>query len=123
MVVVFAILRAGLRIEKVVASYQLKNLGDESISTLEIITPLDSTDHARHTPNICTRTPFGAQNDFRGTILPGLDVIGKVMTDPASVAQISNLDRDDVYRGGLGGRIVDFLLRILFQGDPRNFFR
>ncbi|KAI6771839.1 hypothetical protein HG531_009464 [Fusarium graminearum] len=41
-------------------------------------------------------TPFGTQNHFGRSILSRLNVVGKVVVDPASIAQICNLDADNV---------------------------
>lgn len=51
--------------------------------------------HCSHTPHICTRAPFRSQDDFRRSILPGLNVVCEVMSHPARVSEIRNLHRDD----------------------------
>jgi len=56
----------------------------------------EQTYHRGHTPNIRTRTPLGAEYHFGGSILPSLDIICKVVADPASIAQVGNLDADDI---------------------------
>lgn len=52
--------------------------------------------HSCHTPYISASTPFGTQNHFGRSILSRLNVVGKVVVDPASIAQICNLDADNV---------------------------
>ena len=54
------------------------------------------TYHASHTPDVSTRSPFGTQDDFGGSILPRLDIVGEMMSNPASVTEIGNLDRDSI---------------------------
>ena len=65
-------------------------------------TVVDLTDsklsyHSRHAPNIGTCPPFGAQDDFWRAVLSGLDIICEVVSDPASVSKICNLDRYSVH--------------------------
>ena len=55
------------------------------------------TYHGRHAPHIRTSTPFGAENDFRGSVLASLDVVGEMMAHPTSVTQIRNLNRNRVH--------------------------
>lgn len=54
------------------------------------------TYHRSHTPNIGTGAPFCAQDHLRRSVLPRLDIIREVVVNPARVAQISNLDTDDL---------------------------
>lgn len=66
--------------------------------------------HARHAPNVSTRPPLCTKNDLWRPVLPCLDIVCKVMANPAGVSQISNLDGNDVAGGffgcGLGGGLV-----------------
>jgi hypothetical protein len=50
--------------------------------------------HCGHTPNVGAGAPFAAEYDFWGAILPGLDVVCKVVSDPTRVSEIGNLDGD-----------------------------
>ena len=52
------------------------------------------THHTRHAPYVGASTPLRTENDFWGSILPCLDVVCKMMPDPASVTQIGDLDGD-----------------------------
>lgn len=65
------------------------------------------TCHCCHAPDVGTCPPLGAENDFRRSILTGLDVIGKVMAHPACISQICNLHRDRL------DRRCDFLVTFL----------
>lgn len=51
--------------------------------------------HSRHTPDIGTGAPFGTQNHLRRPVLSGLNIISKVMVDPAGISKIRNLDTDN----------------------------
>ena len=94
-IVVLAILSAGLRIEEVVAGDKFKDLNQKSAKAT--ISGAADAYHAGHTPDIGTRTPLGTENDFWRAVLSRLDVVGKVMPDPAGVAKISNLDGYQIY--------------------------
>ena len=66
-VVVFAVFRAGLGVEEVVARDEFEYLRISlsgsalSLSTFKVY---GYPHHTRHTPHIGTRAPFGAQNDL-----------------------------------------------------------
>ncbi len=73
MVVILPVLGAGLRIEQIVACYQLEDLESErgQGSNKQGRYPLDirwkeghdsCTYHCCHAPYVCARTPFGTQN-------------------------------------------------------------
>ena len=53
--------------------------------------------HASHAPHIGTRAPLGSQDDFRRTVLSCLNIVCEVVADPACVAQICNLHRNDIH--------------------------
>jgi len=61
------------------------------------------------TPDIGSRAPFCTEDDFGTTILPGLNVVGKMVIDPGSIAEISNLDGDPF------GRVVITVARVLIR--------
>jgi hypothetical protein len=71
MVLVLREIRSFPRLEQEVTSQHLKN-------------------HARVAPYVCRRIVLRADEHFRGTVLSCLNQSGKVMVDPASVAQISD---------------------------------
>lgn len=48
--------------------------------------------HGSHAPDVGAGTPLGSEDDFRGAILTGLNVVGKVMAHPAGISQVSDLD-------------------------------
>jgi len=52
-----------------------------------------STHHGGHAPDICAGAPLAAQDDLRRSVLPGLDVICEVMSDPAGVSEIGDFNR------------------------------
>lgn len=56
--------------------------------------------HCCHAPDIGAGTPFGTKDDFRGSVLTGLNVVGKVVAYPAGITQIGNLDGDSVHSCG-----------------------
>ena len=91
-IVVFAVLGARLRIEQIVACNELKNLG---VSALSGEFP-GGTYHGSHAPYVGAGAPFRAEDDLGRPILPSLDVVGEVVVDPARVAEIGNLDTDDI---------------------------
>lgn len=79
-VIVFTVLGAGLGIEKVIAGNEFKNLKGQQRSTKveyaseratgefkEIRRALrdERTHHGCHAPDICARSPFGTENNFR----------------------------------------------------------
>lgn len=47
-----------------------------------------------HRPAIRSIIPFVSKDDFRTPVLPGLDVVGKVVIDVASISEIRNLHLD-----------------------------
>ena len=53
--------------------------------------------HSSHTPDISTRAPFGTENNFWRPILSGLDVVCEMVTDPACIPKICNLDRNCIH--------------------------
>jgi hypothetical protein len=95
-VVVFAIFGAGLGVEEVVAGYEFEDLWEDLAEV-----PLGrlhrglgvGTHHCSHAPDVGTSAPFGSEDDFWGSVLSGLNVIGEVVAHPAGIAQISNLHR------------------------------
>jgi hypothetical protein len=100
MVVVFAVLCAGLWVEEVVTSNELKDL-EEKLTMVwaclnETNRRVKGAYHRGHAPDVCAGAPFGAQDDLGRTVLAGLNVVGKVMADPAGVAKIGNLYANDV---------------------------
>lgn len=52
--------------------------------------------HCSHAPDIGTGAPFRAQDHLGRPILPSLDIIRKVVINPARVTQVGNLDANDV---------------------------
>jgi hypothetical protein len=64
---------------------------------------LSSTYHCSHTPDISAGSPFRPQDDLRRPVLSGLNVIGKVMIHPTGIAEIGNLNTDDIKRMGILG--------------------
>jgi len=90
-VVVLAVLCSSLRVEEVVPRDELENL-----MTLAKNEAASQTYHGRHAPNVGTSAPLGSKNDLRRSILPRLDIIGEMMSNPTSVAEVSNFDRNDV---------------------------
>jgi hypothetical protein len=97
-VVVFAVLCAGLWVEEVVTCYQLEGL--DALAGVGVAVD-EKAYHGGHTPYVCTSTPFAAQDDFGRAVLSRLDVVCKMMPDPAGVAKIGNLDRD-LLKGDVG---------------------
>lgn len=101
-IVVFTVFRARLRIEEVVTRDELKDLDNcerrtsGRSATQSRPAEFRRTYHTRHTPYIRTCTPFGPQNNFGRAILSCLDVVGKVVTDPTGIPQISDFDRDNI---------------------------
>lgn len=57
-----------------------------------------ATHHGGHAPDVSAGPPFGSKNDLWRAVLPGLDVVGEVMIDPAGIAQVRNLDTDKLKR-------------------------
>ena len=112
MIVIFAIFSARLRIEKVVARDELKDLAAKA--RMSMTAKVESTCireriayHSCHTPYIRAGAPFCPQDDFGRAVLTGLDVVSKVVAYPTSVTQISDLDRNGVHRS------VDIILTLV----------
>lgn len=121
MVVVFAVFRTRLWIEEVIARDELEDLDNcERRTSGRGHNPIAPTKfrtyHARHTPYIRARTPLGPENDFGRAILSCLDVVGKVVANPAGVPQISDLDRDNI-----AFQFVFRFFRGFIQGDAGYF--
>lgn len=49
---------------------------------------------ASHRPTVRPIIPLAADDDFRTSVLPRLDVVGEVVVDIACVSEIRNLDLD-----------------------------
>lgn len=79
--------------------------------------------HGRHAPNICASSPLGAEDDFGGAVLSGLNVVCKVVVHPAGVAEVGDLDADDVRGVGVFGLALLACGggRGLVEGDARDF--
>ena len=58
---------------------------------------IEETYHGCHAPDVGAGPPFGAENNFWGTVLSGLDVVCEVMTDPAGVPEICYFDGYDLH--------------------------
>lgn len=54
------------------------------------------TYHASHAPDIGTGSPLAPQDDLRGPVLSGLNVVGKVVVHPARITKVGNFDADDL---------------------------
>lgn len=92
MIVVLAVLRAGLRVEQVVPGDEFEDLIVRSLPKKE----KEKTYHAGHTPDIRTRAPLGAQNDLWRAVLACLDVVGEVVADPTRISQVRDLHGYDL---------------------------
>lgn len=92
-VVVFAVFGAGLGVEEVVACDEFEGLGwvvsRLSYDEMEI---LESTYHSSHTPDVRTGTPLRPKDYLWRTVLSCLNVICKVVSNPACITQIGDLD-------------------------------
>ena len=91
-VVVFAVFGAGLGVEEVVACDEFEDLCSARSAFARDLKGGVKTYHSRHAPDIGTRAPFGAEDDFWGSVLSGLDIVCEVVAHPARIAQICNLD-------------------------------
>jgi hypothetical protein len=92
-IVVFAVLRSRLGVEKVVARNELEYLPELSVDRFGYNEEECDfqTDHASHTPDICARTPLRPQDDLWRAVLSCLNIVGEMVTDPARVPQVGNL--------------------------------
>lgn len=54
------------------------------------------TYHGSHTPHVGAGTPFRAKDYLGRPVLSRLDIVCEMVVDPARVAQVCNLDADDV---------------------------
>lgn len=88
-VVIFAVLCAGLGVKQVIAGDEFEGLFTRLVGGDKVA--LGETYHGGHAPNIGTGAPFAAQDDFWGSILSRLDVVCEVVPDPTGVSEISNL--------------------------------
>ena len=105
-IIVFAVLCARLRVEEVVACDKFEGLGNGismfSCAISSIMTEMSKpTHHSSHTPNIRTGTPLRPKNYFRRTVLSRLDIVCEVVSNPACITQIGDLDRNDINAFGL----------------------
>lgn len=105
-VVIFAVLCARLRVEEVVACDKFEGLKNVvsvlSCRRSSIKTEIsNSTHHSSHTPNIRTGAPLRPKNNFRRTVLSRLDIVCEVVSNPACITQIGNLDGNDINAFGL----------------------
>ena len=96
MVVVFPVFGSRLGVKEIVARDEFEDL-DNGLEKKIIIIIIklaiprakgqeERTYHASHTPNIRASPPLGSQNDLGRTVLASLNIIGKVMANPAGVA-------------------------------------
>ena len=53
--------------------------------------------HCGHAPDVGTCAPFGSEDDFWRAVLSGLNIVREVVTDPAGITQVGNLDGNDFY--------------------------
>lgn len=90
-VVVFAVFGAGLWIEEVVASDELKDLDGYSLASFRLELAWGKSYHAGHTPDVCASSPFRAQNNFRGSVLSRLNVVREMVIYPAGVSEVGDL--------------------------------
>lgn len=102
MIVVLAILSAGLRVEEIVASNKFKDLYQQqrlALGFLDVAAHAGSnqmTYHSSHAPHIRASPPFRTEYHLGRPVLSCLDIVCEVMVHPAGVAQVCNLDTDDV---------------------------
>ena len=59
------------------------------------------THHSSHTPDVCTSTPLRPKDYFRRTVLSRLDIVCEVVSNPACITQIGDLDGNDINAFGL----------------------
>lgn len=92
-VVVFAIFGAGLGVEEVVACDEFEGLS-RIVSRLSsiVMEVFKSTYHSSHTPDIRTGTPLRPKDYLWRAVLSCLNVICKVVSNPACITQIGDLD-------------------------------
>jgi len=115
-VIVLAVFRAGLWVEEVVSGDEFEDLAERLACRTVRISIGPVTYHAGHTPHVRTGTPLGTQDDLRRAILPGLDVVGEVVPDPTRVAQVGDLDGDDLVCPILVRRLVRGVLVERYAG-------
>lgn len=105
-IVIFAVLCARLRVEEVVACDKFEGLKNV-VSMCFCGTPFPktgisiSTHHSSHTPNIRTGAPLRPKDYFRRTVLSRLDIVCEVVSNPACITQIGDLDGNDINAFGL----------------------
>jgi hypothetical protein len=95
-VVVLAVLGAGLRVEEIVSCDKLESLDWVSNRVLRECVLKECPHHSSHTPYVCAGAPFCAQDYFRRAVLSRLNVVCEMVPNPTCVTQIGNLDRNNV---------------------------
>ena len=87
-VIVFAVLGSRLGIEEIVAGDELEDLRGllRQLGSTMGTQSARQTYHRCHAPDIGAGAPLCTKNDLGGSILAGLDIVGEVVVDPASVA-------------------------------------
>jgi hypothetical protein len=105
-IVVFAVLCARLGVEEVVACDEFEGL-ESVVSMLSSRLCTNKTEnsklthHSSHTPNIRTGAPLRPKDYFRRTVLSRLDVVCEVVSNPACITQIGDLDGNNINALGL----------------------
>ena len=96
-VVVFAVFGARLGVEEVVAGDEFEDLAKiKSLCSGSHCLGGGETHHTSHTPHIRASTPLRAQNHLRRPVLSCLDIVREMMSHPARIPQIGNLDGDPI---------------------------
>lgn len=89
--------------------------GDAVLPTAPSTHLKEITDHACHAPNIRTRAPLIAQDDFGAPVLPCLYIVCEMVVHPARVTQVCDFDRNEALK------IRSFLGFVVgFEADRRH---
>lgn len=127
MVIVLAVLGAGLRVEEVVACDELEDLREVLASGKQCQGRRRANAyHSCHAPYVGARSPLGAEDHLGRPVLACLDVVGEVVVDPAGIAEVGDLDADDVTSLHIVGLALLACRRkrrgSLVQRDARDLF-
>ena len=76
---------------------------------------MEETYHRRHAPNIGAGAPFAPKDNFWRAVLPRLNVVGEVVTNPARVSKVCDLNGNDVDAGVVGRFIEGYARDFAFK--------